>query len=59
MTDSPEATRIVSALVQKHGLAGAKAAALDETIKAQNARDYYQLSIWRDVRRILDKDPAN
>lgn len=54
ISGTTEAKRLAAALLQKHGIAEAKTAALDETIKAQKARDYYQLSIWREVRHLLE-----
>lgn len=54
MSGTSEAKRLAAALLQEHGIVGAKSAALDETIKAQKARDYYQLSIWREVRQLLE-----
>lgn len=54
LSGTTEAKRLAASLLQKHGIAGAKTAALDQTIKAQNARDYYQLSIWREVRQLLE-----
>lgn len=54
MSGTSEAKRLAASLLQKHGMSGAKTTALDETIKAQKARDYYQLSIWREVRQLLE-----
>lgn len=54
MSGSTEAARMAAALQQKHEVAEAKSLALDETIKAQNAKDFYQLSLWREVRQFLE-----
>jgi hypothetical protein len=45
--------QIADYLVQEHGVAGAQALALENTLKAQAEQQLYKLSIWRDVRRIL------
>ena len=52
MNDDP--TKITASLVAEHGLDGAKQAALDGVMDAQRAGDNYRLSIWRDVRRVLE-----
>jgi hypothetical protein len=49
-----EASVFAAALFEKLGLEGAKAAALEEIMKAQRARDFYHLSVWRETRQILE-----
>ena len=52
MNDDPN--EITASLVAQHGLEGAKQVALDGVMEAQRAGDNYRLSIWRDVRRLLE-----
>ena len=51
MPDDPD--EIAKALVQEHGLNGALDQAIAETATANQQLDYYNLSIWREVKRIL------
>jgi hypothetical protein len=55
MRDDPQ--RIAEYLVSEHGLDGALAAARDGVMGAQQAGDFYRLSIWREVRRVLRDRP--
>ena len=51
MRDDPY--EIANSLVQEHGLDGALDRAVAETTAANEQLDYYNLSIWREVKRIL------
>jgi len=51
MRDDPE--KIANFFVQEHGLNSATEKVIDETAAAYATKDYYALSIWRDVKRIL------
>ena len=51
VADDPH--EIANALVQEHGLNGALDQAIAETTTANQQFDYYNLSIWREVKRIL------
>lgn len=52
MQDDPR--QIAEWLVQEHGLVQARAEALSGLLAAQKEGDFYALSVWRDVRRILE-----
>ena len=56
MKDDPQ--EIAARLVHEHGLEDARDIALSAAIQAQQDRDNYALSIWREVKRILAR-PAN
>jgi hypothetical protein len=56
MRDDPK--KIASQLRDQYGLEGAQAVALQEVTKASAAKDYYSLSIWREVRHILARDAS-
>ena len=51
MRDDPN--QIADFLVQEHGLKLARDVASDEALAAQSRGHLYELSIWRDVKRIL------
>ena len=51
MSDDPK--DIASFLIGEHGLDRAREIALEGTTTANERRDYYDLSIWREVRGIL------
>ena len=59
MNDDPK--KIAAHLVAEHGLDAAKQVALDGVMDAQDTGENYRLSIWRDVRRLLDAwvEPAD
>jgi hypothetical protein len=44
---------IVSELIQEHGLDRAIEIATEGIISSQRSGDFYALSIWREVRRLL------
>lgn len=48
---------IADSLVQQHGQAAALAEAMRRLYEAQSNERFYDLSIWREVRRIL-RDPS-
>lgn len=48
-----EAQDIARELVRQHGADGAYREALDQGIKAQKSGDFYRLSVWREVKRIV------
>jgi hypothetical protein len=52
MTDNPQET--AEHLITKHGLDGAKHAVMDRIAEANEQGEMYRLSVWRDVRRILE-----
>ncbi len=51
MPDDP--AQIASYLAQEHSLEKAIRVATEGILAAQDSRDFYNLSIWREVRRIL------
>ena len=51
LPDDPH--EIADALVQEHGLDGALDRAVAETTTANQQHDNYNLSVWREVKRIL------
>ena len=55
MTNDPRS--IVDSLIEEHGLDGAIQAAMQKTATAS---DNFELSVWRDVKRLLQerKDEA-
>lgn len=59
MKDDPR--EISSHLIHEHGLEEARAIALSALLQAQQDRDNYALSVWREVKRFLAKpaDPEN
>jgi hypothetical protein len=52
MKDNPK--NIAEHLVEEHGLEGAIAAATDGIADAHGNGSLYDLSIWREVRKILN-----
>jgi len=52
MKDDPN--EIVVHLIKEHGLEGAKYVVAEGIAEAHRKRGLYELSIWRDVRKILD-----
>jgi hypothetical protein len=52
MKDNPK--KIAKHLVEEHGLEGAIAAATDGIANAHGNGNFYDLSIWREVRNILN-----
>ncbi|MBT5264400.1 MAG: hypothetical protein HOL85_06185 [Rhodospirillaceae bacterium] len=55
MQHDPE--QIAAYLTQKHGLEGAKSYALEQVIETQAEQDLYALSIWREVKQLLQASP--
>ena len=51
MRDDPH--QIAEYLVQEHGFDGALQAAIKGVVTAQKQGDNYNLSVWREVKRIL------
>lgn len=51
MPDDPK--EIANFLIREHGHDRALAIALEESAKAFEQHDYYGLSVWREVKRIL------
>ena len=51
LRDDPQA--IAEHLVQEHGLGGALVRATEGTTAAHERGDNYDLSVWRDVKRLL------
>ncbi|MFP6888719.1 MAG: hypothetical protein VCF07_03025 [Nitrospinota bacterium] len=52
MKDDPH--EIAEHLIKEHGIQGAKNAVTDSIAEANRIGSLYELSIWRDVRKILD-----
>ena len=52
MTDNPQET--ADHLIAEHGLNGAMEAVMNGITEAHEENDMYRLSIWRDVRRVLE-----
>lgn len=48
-----DATQIASELIQKHGVDQAIEIATTEIIASHRSGDFYALSVWREVRRLL------
>jgi hypothetical protein len=46
-------TAIAAFLVRENGLVGARQRAMGGTVEANERGDFYGLSIWREVKRIL------
>ena len=57
MRDDPN--QIADFLVEEHGLASARDIASDESLAAWSRGHLYELSIWRDVKRILRVQAAD
>ena len=57
MRDDPN--KIAEWLVRKHGLEAARKVVFDGLMKSLAKGDWYDVSVWREVRRILAdrKDP--
>lgn len=55
MRDDPY--RIAEWLVQEHGLDQARAEVLSGVLQAQKEGDNYALSVWREVKHLLEKWP--
>ncbi len=53
MTPKDDPAEVADYLIQEHGIDKAIEEASQEAVAAQNRGDYYDLSIWRDVKRIL------
>jgi len=51
---SHDPKEIADHLVQQHGENGAFQIAVENAIAMQNSGDNYALSIWRDVKRVLN-----
>lgn len=45
--------RIVSELIQEHGLDRAIEIATEGIVSSQRSGDFYALSVWREVRHLL------
>ena len=52
MKDDPQ--EIANHLIADHGLDGAMEAVMNGITEAHEGNDMYRLSVWRDVRRILE-----
>ena len=52
MKDDPH--EIAENLIEEHGLEGAKNAVAEGIADAHGRGGLYELSVWRDVRKILD-----
>lgn len=52
MKDDPK--EIAEHLIQEHGIQGAKNAVNGGIAEANRQNDFYRLSIWREVRKILN-----
>jgi hypothetical protein len=52
MTGNPQ--EIAEHLTAEHGLDGAMEAVMNGITEAHKQGDMYRLSVWRDVRRILE-----
>ena len=59
MASRDDPSLIADWLIEEHGADGAKQAALDGVLLAQNVGDNYGLSVWREVRQILAKRSDN
>lgn len=57
-TEDPK--KLAGTLVSENGLEEARQIAMEMTTSANAHEDFYQLSVWRDVKRILRdwQDPA-
>jgi hypothetical protein len=55
MNDDP--SQIADHLIEQHGVDGALEVVRDGVAAAQANGDNYNLSVWRDVRRILQTPP--
>jgi hypothetical protein len=55
LTNEDDPKEIADYLVQEHGLIKATTFARDGVATANDINDYYALSIWREVRVILEK----
>jgi len=53
MTPKNDPAAVADFLIQKHGIDKAIEEAIQETVAAQNRGDNYDLSVWREVKRIL------
>jgi len=53
MKDDP--SKIAAWLIEEHGPEAAKRVVLDSIIKAQDVGDNYGLSVWREVRQVLEQ----
>jgi hypothetical protein len=51
--DNPN--KIADWLIDEHGSEGAKQAALDGVFRSHDAGDNYRLSVWREVRQVLEE----
>ncbi|MDE0945106.1 MAG: hypothetical protein OSB58_22140 [Alphaproteobacteria bacterium] len=48
---------IAAWLIKEHGLMAAQRVVLDEVLAAQERGDFYRLSVFREVRRVLAQHP--
>jgi hypothetical protein len=53
MTPKDDPAEIADFLIQEHGIVKAIEEASQEAVATQNRGDYYDLSIWREVRQNL------
>ncbi len=51
--DRDDPQEIADHLIQEHGIEGAVQAVMDGVKHCHGVGDYYALSVWRDVRRLL------
>jgi hypothetical protein len=53
LADHDDPRDIADYLIQEHGLDGALDAAIEGAMIAQNARDNYALSVWREIKAVI------
>jgi hypothetical protein len=54
---SADPNHIANYLIGQHGVDGAMEAVREGVIAAHTNRDNYRLSVWREVRRVLENTP--
>jgi hypothetical protein len=54
-----EAERIARELIDQHGAERAYREALEGGIAAQKSGDFYRLSVWREVKQIINQREIN
>lgn len=54
-----EAEKIARELIDQHGAEKAYREALESGMAAQKSGDYYRLSVWREVKRIISQRGVN
>tara|TARA_B100000965_G_scaffold201278_1_gene168031 strand:+ start:460 stop:723 length:264 start_codon:yes stop_codon:yes gene_type:complete len=58
LADHDDPRDIADYLIQEHGLNGALDAAIEGAMIAQNARDNYALSVWREIKAVIRERQA-